>query len=185
MIILVLGEILWVAAHVFKRAAPGVREDMQARMGNGAKGVITLALIVSLVLMIWGYRSADFVAVYDPPLFLRHINNLMMLIAVALFGLGNSKSRLRRHIRHPMLWGVVVWAVAHLLANGDLASLLLFGGMGLWALVEMKLVNRAAHSYTPFAGGSLAGDIRLAVITCVVFAAIVLLHGWLGPWPLG
>ncbi|WP_172299325.1 NnrU family protein [Pseudoruegeria sp. HB172150] len=183
MILLVLGIALWWAAHLFKRLAPGPRAAMETKMGNGAKGVVALALLISVVLMVIGFRTSDFIDVYYPPSWGIHLNNLLMLIAVVLFGLGNSKSRLRGKMRHPMLTGMLTWAVAHLLVNGDLSSVLLFGLLGVWAIVEMLVINGAERDYSSWEGGSLAGDIRLAVITLVVFALIAGIHTWLGYYP--
>lgn len=183
MTLLLLGIILWWAAHLFKRMAPAQRTAMYDRMGDGSKGVIALVLLISLLAMIFGYRWSEFVPVYYPPEWGRHLNNLLMLIAVILFGVGNSKSRLRARMRHPMLLGVLTWSVAHLLVNGDLSSLLLFGLLGVWAIVEMIVINRAEPIWTPWRGGSLAGDIRLVVIGVVLYAVIGGLHMLLGPNP--
>lgn len=177
--LLVLGVLLWSGAHFFKRLAP----DARASMGDKGKGAVAGAIFVSIVLMVIGYRGNEADVLYVLPEFTRHINNLLMLIAVALYGLGNSKSRLRAKMRHPMLWGTVVWAVAHLLVNGDAASVVLFGGLLVWAVIEMRLINRAAHSYTPYEGGSVAGDVRLVLISLVVFAVIAGIHMWVGPSP--
>jgi uncharacterized membrane protein len=134
--------------------------------------------------MVIGYRAAEVVPLWQLPPWAIHVNNLLMLAAVALFGLGKSKSRLRGFLRHPQLTGFAVWCVAHLLVNGDLASLVLWGVLLVWALVEIPLINARDPAPPPFVGGSLAGDLRLGLITLVVFAVIVVLHGWLGPWPL-
>ncbi|KAF0677344.1 NnrU family protein [Profundibacterium mesophilum] len=185
MTVLIIGLLLWIATHMFKRLAPDARAAMDARMGKKAKGAIALLLVLSIVLMVIGYKIAPYVAVYDLPVWGRHLNNLLMVIAVVLFGLGNSKSRLRAKMRHPMLWGTALWGVAHLLANGDLASIVLFGGILAWALAEMPLINGKVHSYVPYDKGTAKGDIRLAVISLVVFIVIVGIHGLVGPWPLG
>jgi len=183
MIWIILGVLLWSFTHFFKRLAPGARAAMTDRMGNASRGVIALVLVASIVLMVIGMRSAPFVDLWFLPPFVIHINNLLMLIAVILLGAGSSKSRLRGKLRHPMLTGVVVWSVAHLLVNGHLAAVLLFGGVGLWALIQMQIVNRAEPAPDPFTGGSLVGDIRLLVISAVVFAVITGIHTWLGVWP--
>lgn len=183
MTLLILGLALWIAAHVFKRVAPGPRAALQDRMGDASKGIFAVLILASLVLMVLGHRWADPVFVWAPPTWGVHVNNLLMLVAVALFGVGNSKSRLRRHFRHPMLWGFSLWAVAHLLVNGDLASIVLFGVLLLWALLEMGLINRAEPGYVPYDGGSLAGDVRLAAIAVVLYAIIAGIHAWLGVWP--
>lgn len=177
--LLILGIALFWAAHLFKRLAPGPR----AAMGAMGKGPVALVLLVAVVLIVIGYRGAEFVQVYDPPGWARPINNLLMILAVVLFGLGSSKSRARKYMRHPMLTGVLVWAVAHLIANGDRDSLILFGALGLWAVVEMAVINRAEPDYQPYQGGSAVGDIRLAVISLVVFAVIAGVHIWLGVNP--
>lgn len=185
MTLMILGLILWTGAHMFKRLAPGARAAMQDRMGDASKGVIAVVLILSVVLMVIGYRGADSAFLWGRSAATTGINNLMMLASVALFGLGSSKSRLRRRFRHPMLWGTVVWALAHILVNGDVASLVLFGWIAVWALVEMQLVNRAVHSYVPFDGGSVQGDMRLGIITLVIYGIIAGIHTFLGYFPFG
>ena len=185
MTLLILGLILWTSAHFFKRILPAQRAALQAKFGDASRGIFALVLILSLVLMVIGYRSADSTFYWGRSAATVGINNLLMLVAVALFGLGSSKSRLRAKMRHPMLTGAVVWAAAHLLVNGDTASFVLFGGMAIWALAEMQLINRAEPNYEPFEGGSVAGDIRLAVITLVVFSVIAGIHTWLGYNPFG
>lgn len=183
MILLSLGLALWIGAHLFKRIAPDARAAMTDRMGEASKGVIALALVLSIVLMVIGYRAADFVHVYVPPSWGIHLNNLLMLLAVLLLGLGHSKSRIRGMMRHPMLTSVVVWSVAHLLVNGDLASLVLFAVLAAWALAEMVVINSAEPDYVPAEPGTAAGDVRLAIITVVTFAIISGIHAWLGYWP--
>ena len=185
MTLLILGLFIWSAVHFFKRLAPAGRAAMQDKMGDASKGVIALLLVVSIVLMVIGYRSAPVDFLWGRSAATTGINNLLMLASVALFGLGSSKSRLRKKMRHPMLAGVVVWAASHLLVNGDTASIILFGGLAVWALAEMVLINRAQPDYTPYDGGSAAGDIRLGVITLVVYGVIAGIHTWLGYFPFG
>ena len=185
MTLMILGLILWTAAHLFKRVAPDARAALQDRMGDASKGLFAGILLLSVVLMVVGYRGTSTAVYWDRSAATTGINNLLMLVAVALYGVGNSKSRLRPMMRHPMLWGTVVWALAHLLVNGDVASIVLFGWIAVWALVEMPLINRAVHSYVPYEGGSVAGDVRLAVITLVVYAIIGGIHAWLGYNPFG
>ena len=185
MTLLVLGLIIWTAAHFLKRLAPGVRQSMQDRMGDGSKGVVAVALFASLALMVIGYRGIETTYLWDHSPATKGINNLAMLVAVALYGVGNSKSRLRSKMHHPMLWGTVVWAAAHLMVNGDVASIVLFGWIGVWALLQMRLINRAEPDYTPWEGGSVAGDVRLGIITLVVFSVIAAIHIWLGYNPFG
>lgn len=179
MIILLSGIALWWGAHFFKRALP----DQRARLGEPGKGLIAVILVASIVLMVIGYRGMEFVPVYDTPPWTRHVNNLLMLIAVILFGAGSSKSSLRAALRHPMLLGMLFWAVAHLVANGDVAALILFGSMAAWAVAEMVVINRAEPAYVPWEGGSMSGTVRLLIISTVVYIVIGVVHTLLGYWP--
>lgn len=181
MTLLILGLLLWVAGHFFKRALPGLRQSL----GNGGKGVAAALILGGVVLMVIGYRGAEFAPVYEPPAWARHLNNLAMYFAVVLYGLGSSKSPMRGWMRHPMLTGTIVWSLAHLAVNGDLASLVLFGGIGLWAVAEIVMINRAEPNWTRFEGGSTAGTVRLFVIAAVIYGVIGFVHTWLGypPFP--
>jgi len=184
MALLIVGVVLWSVVHFFKRVTPDLREQLDAKMGAGpAKGVISLLLVGSIVLMVIGYRGVDFVSVYAPLAGMGHFNNLLMIIAVVLSGAGNSKGKLRAVMRHPMLLSVVVWSAAHLLVNGDLASLVLFGGLAAWAIIQMLLINRAEGAWLRPQPGPIKGDIKLLVISMVVFAVIVGIHIWLGHNP--
>lgn len=186
MTLLILGLVLWSAAHLFKSLMPDARAGLAARLGEGpSRGLVALVVVIGIVLMVVGFRQAPVESVWFPPGWTVHVNNLLMLVAVALLGLGHSKSRARPLVRDPMLTGVLLWSVAHLLVNGDVASIVLFGWMGIWALVELALSRRQPARPAP--AGSLAGDIRFALITLVVFGVIVAIHTWLGypPFPQG
>lgn len=181
MIWIVAGVLLWSLAHLFRRIAPGPR----ASLGNAGKGLVALASVIAIGLMVVGYKSAEPVFLWQFGSWAVHLNNLLMLISVFLFGLGSSKSRLRGSLRHPMLTGLIVWAGSHLMVNGDLPSLVLFGGMGLWAIIEIILINRSEPPPKPFTLGTVQGDIRLVLISAVVYAAIAGIHIWIGPSPFG
>ena len=130
MTLLILGVLLWWAAHLFKRIAPAAR----ASLGNAGKGLVAIALIISIVLMYYGYGDAKATgAVWwgrNPALV--GINNLLMVLAFYLYAASGAKSALARKVRHPQLTAVKTWALAHLLVNGDLASFILFGGLLAW-----------------------------------------------------
>jgi uncharacterized membrane protein len=181
MTLIILGLILWWGAHLFKRLAPGPR----ARLGDPGKGLVALALLASVVLMVMGYRGNTAPDLWYPPAFLTHVNNLLMLLAVYLYAASGMKTRITRVIRHPQLTGFKTWAVAHLLVNGDLASVILFGGLLAWAVVAVIQINRAEPVWTrpePAPVGKEAGAVLGAV---VVTGVIGLVHNWLGVWPFG
>lgn len=184
MALLIIGIAIWIGVHFLKRIAPGVRSAMDSAMGQGpARGVIAVALIVSIVLMVIGYRAAPYDVVYAPITGMGHLNNLLMIVSLMLFGAGNSKGKMRSWMRHPMLAGVIVWAFAHLLVNGDSASIILFASMAVWAFVQMMLINRAEPDWTAPEPGPISGDIRLLVISLVLYAVIAGIHIWLGYSP--
>ena len=175
---LILGLALWFAGHFFKRALP----DMRANMGNAGKGVAALVILGALVLMVVGYRQAEFINLWYPPAWTVHLNNLLMLVAVFVYGMSATKGRLRGKMRHPQLIAVKIWAVAHLMVNGDLASVVLFGGLLAWAVIEVIVINRSEEWVRPEPGPAKK-DILLVVITVVMFLVITFIHNWLGVWP--
>ena len=180
MTLIVLGLALWWAAHLWKRLAPGSR----ASMGDKGKGLVTVGVLAGVVLMVIGYRGVEQIDLWYPPAFLTHVNNLLMLFAVYLYAASGMKTRITRVIRHPQLTAVKTWAVAHLLVNGDLASVILFGGLLAWAVVEVILINKAVPRGPlpePASAGKEVGAVLGAV---VVLVAIMLVHNWLGvpPW---
>lgn len=180
MIWLVLGVALWSAAHLAKRVVPG----FHASLRGSERPMVTGALVVAIVLMVIGYRSADWVSLYSPLPGMGHANNTLMLISIFMFGVGSTKGLLYPHIRHPMLWGVVLWGVAHLLVNGDLASLILFGGLLLWAAAEMVLINRATGPWQrPEPARGITGDATNLVATLALFGLVAAIHIWLGHNP--
>ena len=177
MTLLVIGMVIWILVHLFPVVAPGPRAALTAKMGLGpSKGVIAVLILLGLVLIVLGYLNAEYSEVYIPPAWGVHLNNLLMLLAVYMLGAKHAKGRAKRVVRHPMLMSVILWAVAHLLVRGDLASVILFGGMAGWAIVSMLGANRRDGAWEKPAGGTMAGDIRHVIITLVVFAVFVLIH---------
>ena len=181
MIWLILGVALWWAAHLFKRVAP----DARARMGEKGKGPVALALLVSVVLMVIGYRMADGAFYWGRSPAMTGINNLLILIAFYLFAASGMKTRVTRLTRHPQLIGFSLWAVAHLLVNGDVPSFVLFGGLLVWALVEMAVINRAVPDWTPPPPAPARKEVMAVVGAVVVFVVVGLIHWWLGYNPFG
>lgn len=182
MVLLVLGVILWSAAHLAKRLWPG----FHASLGASERPMVAAALILSVILMIIGYRSADATIWWAATPMLKGINNLLVLVAFYLFAASGAKSRLGVRLRHPQLIGFSLWAVAHLLTNGDLPSLVLFGGLLVWALAEIVLINRAQPHWTPPTRPiPVRKEWTTAAAAIAVFLVVGLIHGWIGPNPFG
>lgn len=169
--LLIVGVVLWYAAHLFKRLAPGPR----AALGDRGKGVVSVLLAVALVLMVIGYRAVPNMPNLIPIPGNGHLNNTLMLIAVVVFGAGMSKGWLWTKIRHPMLWGTLLWSLAHLAVRNDGPSIVLFGGMGLWAVLSMALINRSGPWMRPASGG-MKRDGVLIVIALVMYGLITGIH---------
>lgn len=176
MTLLISGVLLWSFVHLFKRIAPGAR----AAMGDKAKGPIALLLLLSVVLMILGYRGADpGTPLWGRTPMLVGINNLLMLLAVYLFAVSGMKTRAAAFIRHPQLMGVRLWAVAHLLVNGDWPSFILFGGLLVWVESEVFLINARTAWQKP-APAPIGKEIGAIVGAVAVYGVIALVHTWLG-----
>ncbi len=174
--ILILGLALWFAGHFFKRAAP----DARAGMGAKARGPITLVLLAGVILMVIGYRMSDGAVFWGRHPATVGINNLLMLLSIYLFAAAGMKTALARKMRHPMLAGVKVWALGHLLVNGDIASFLLFGGLLAWAVVEMIVINRAEPNWTPPPAAPRRKEVIAVVASVVLYAVIAAVHYALG-----
>lgn len=182
MTLMILGIGLWYVSHLLKRLAPGLR----ARMGDvPGKVIVTVLSLLAIWLMVKGFRATEPVELWSPPAFLTPVNNLLMLVAVFLLNLGYSRGILRTKIRHPMLNAVKCWAIAHLLVNGDLAGMVLFGAMFVWALVDLILINRQEPVWTRPARGPLRNDLIYGLVALGVYAVFGQLHSRFGPWPFG
>ena len=179
-VLLGLGVAAWWAGHLFKRVAP----DLRAPMGDKGKGLVALALVAAIVLMTIGYRMAPYVPVWFPPAWTVHLNNLAVLIAIYLMSPAPKYGRLVHGWRHPMLVGFGLWAGAHLAVNGDLASLVLFGGLLAWVPAAIVAINRAEPAWAGRAGsGKLAMDGAFVLASAVLLAIVGYIHWWLGVWP--
>lgn len=176
MILLIAGVLLWTAAHVFKRLAP----DARARMGEKGKGPIALAILASVLLMIFGYRMAEGAFFWGRTPMLTGINNLLMLIVVYIFAADGMKTRVKGWLRNPQLTAFKLWCLAHLLVNGDTPSFVLFGGLMAWAVIEVILLNRANPRPAPPPPAPIGKEIGAIVGAVAVFGVIALIHNWLG-----
>jgi len=181
MILVVLGLGLWSAAHLMPQLVP----ELHAQLGRRARPVVAVTVLLGLLLMILGYIGWDSAYHRIPAAWTRHLNNLMMLVAVYLFAASGAKTRIAVALRHPQLLAVSLWSGAHLLANGTWSALVLFGGLGLWAVSEMALLDARVPVTTRPAPVTMARELRTVIIAVVVFILIGLVHGWVGPNPFG
>jgi uncharacterized membrane protein len=192
MTMLILGLLIFLGAHSVRIFADGWRTRQLARLGEGKwKGLYSVVSAVGLVLIVWGYglARAEPTVLWMPPLWTRHVAALLtvpaFILIVAAYVPGN---RIKAGLGHPMVAGVKVWAFAHLLANGTLAGVILFGAFLAWAVADFASARRRdRRAGTVYPAGTIARDAVAVIVGLVAWAAFAFyLHGWLfGVRPFG
>ncbi|HYA73479.1 MAG TPA: NnrU family protein [Roseiarcus sp.] len=183
MLILIVGIVGFLGVHTLATRRE-TRADLIARFGEGTyKGLYSLASLVGFALIVWGfsrYRAEGLIAVWTPPTWSRHLTIALMWFAfVALAGMNPAPSRIRGWLRHPMLVGIKIWALAHLLANGDAGGMLLFASFLAWAVYDRIAVKqRGDLGAARVSAFTRADGVALAVGT-LAYAAMIFAHPWL------
>jgi uncharacterized membrane protein len=184
MTVLVIGLSVFIGVHSISIVAPAFRERMVTRLGGGPwRGVYSLFAALGLVLTIWGYGLArgQTAVLYVPPLGLRHAGVALMVFVFPLLLAAYLPGRIRDTLKHPMLVAVKTWALAHLLANGSLADVVLFGSLLVWAVADRISVKRRARaSEAPVLPVKPWNDaIAIAAGLAIYVAFIAGGHAWL------
>ena len=183
MTLLILGLLIFLGVHSVSIVAPGWRDAQAARLGEmGWKGVYTVLSIVGFALLVYGYGQARQapVVLYAPPVALRHVALLLMLPVFVLLLAAYLPGRIRSAAKHPMLLATKLWATAHLLANGNLADVLLFGGFLVWAVTDRISMKRRTQRALPGAPAGRFNDVVAVVGGLALYGFFVKLgHGWL------
>jgi uncharacterized membrane protein len=184
MSLLIVGLVLFLGVHSVSIVAPAWRDGQVARRGERTwKGVYALVSLAAFVLLIYGYGLARQtpVVLYAPPAALRHLALLLMLPVFPLLFAAYMPGRIQRAAKHPMLLAVKFWALAHLLANGTLADVLLFGAFLVWAVADrISVKRRAAPRSAPGAPPSALNDVVALVGGLVLYAVFLFwAHRWL------
>jgi uncharacterized membrane protein len=185
MTVLVLGLLIFLGTHSIRIFADGWRARQIAQRGEGAwKGAYSLVSAVGLGLIVWGYglARAQPVVLWVPPVWGRHLAGLLNLAAFVLIAAAYVRANtLKAKLGHPMVLGVKVWAFAHLLANGTLSAVVLFGAFLAWAIADFASARRRDRKAgVVYPAGSLARDAVTVVVGIVAWGAFAfLLHRWL------
>jgi uncharacterized membrane protein len=178
MALFLVGLVIFLGLHSVSIVAPAWRDAQVARLGERPwKGLYAVVSIISFVLMLYGYGLArqSPVVLYSPPVALRHFTLLLMLPVFPLFIAAYMPGRIRTATKHPMLLAVQLWALAHLLANGTLNDLLLFGGFLAWAVIDhISVKHRASVRPVPGARAGPLNDV-IAVVAGLGLYAFTLL----------
>ena len=192
MALLIVGLVIFLGVHSVRIVADDWRTAQIAKRGPKAwKGIYAVLSLIGFVLIVYGYGLARQVpaVVYAPPAWLRHLGTALTIPAFILLAAAYVPgTRIKRAVGHPMVLGVKVWAVAHLLANGAVADLVLFGSILVWAVVNYAAARRRDRAAgTVYAVGPVSRDVRAVVIGLAVWAVFAFwLHGVLiGPQPFG
>ena len=174
MTVLALGVLLTALLHLVA-AVPSLKSRLKVAVGDKAYGpVFGIASIVGVLIIVLGWRSAAFVAIYDPPEWGRHANFLLTLIAFVCLGIFLFRGSLRQRLRFPMGIAVIFWATGHLLANGDLRSVILFGGLLAYAIAHILIGNANGVRPSPEVRGG--HDLMSVVMGIALYGVMTQLH---------
>jgi uncharacterized membrane protein len=178
--LLIVGMLFWSLTHLFPSVMHETRSKIIASIGNNAyRGLFSLLIAASLLMIIFGWKAAIPSGLYVPPLFGSILPSILLLISFILFVAAQTHTNIKRLVRHPQMTGVAVWGIAHLLTNGDSRSVALFGGMTLWALVTMVLCGRRDGPWQKPGPVALSSDIRTAVVGAIAFGLLLYAHQFL------
>ncbi len=154
----------------------GARAAAMARLGrSGYRALFALVSIAGLVLIVWGYseyRAHGLIPVWSPPAVMRHVTVGVMLFAVIFFTAAFVPSHIKVKLKHPMLAGIKTWALAHLLSNGDLGSILLFGAFLAWGVYARIAAKRRGDVGAATAPAGWTNDIIVVAIGIVIYLAL-------------
>ena len=182
MSMLITGLSIWVAVHLFPSVLPDARQSLLRRTGNAAyQALFALCILGGLLLIIYGWRNSIPQPVYTPVAALREPAMLLVVAGFILMAAANfPATRFKRVIRHPQLGGVLLWAIAHLMLNGDSRSLLVFGVIGLWSLVSMFTISHRDGAWTrPDAPAGWTTEVIIIVVGTAVAALAAYFHEYL------
>jgi uncharacterized membrane protein len=176
LLVMILGLVLFFGVHLLTTQR-GLRARLVAAWGEGGyKSGYSVVSLLGLVLIVWGfadYRATGWIDVWHPPKALKHVAIALMLPAVILVVASYLRGRIYLTLKHPMLAGVKLWAAAHLLANGDLGSIILFGSFLAWAVFDrISLKGRADAGAPPIPFGGIGNDLIAVAIGVVAYLAL-------------
>src|SRR5215471_9680012 len=184
--VLIIGLVVFIGAHVFvtRREA---RAALIGRIGElPYKGLFALVSLVGLALIVWGfarYQAEGWVQVWTPPRFMRHITVLLVWPAIICVTAAYIPGDIKRTLKHPLLVGTKLWAFAHLLSNGDLGGIILFGSVLAWAVFDrITLKRRDDPGAPPIPVRGRRNDIIAIVVGTIIYLALGL---WFHPLVIG
>lgn len=184
MLLLVIGLVIFMAFHLLP-TNPSMRDGMVARYGEqGWKGIFSVGSLIGFVLIVYGYGkvqdSAKNPILWDPPVWMSHLTATLMVFAMIFLVAAYIPSRIRSALKHPMLVAVKIWALAHLLVNGDAASAILFGTFLAYAIYDRISLKRRGNTGPGPQNVSIVNDVAVVAIGLALYAFFVFGgHAWL------
>jgi len=172
--ILILGLVVFLGSHVFVTFRD-TRASLIARLGQGYRGLLALVAVIGLALIVWGfgqYRAHGWIQIWSPPAFMRHITVALMLLASILITAAFIPSQIKAKAKHPMLASVKTWGFAHLLSNGDLGGILLFGSFLAWGVYARIAAKRRGDLDSTTAPSGWVNDVIVVAVGIIVFLAL-------------
>ena len=174
---LLSGIALFTVIHLTASALPSLRRSVREAIGHTTyRAVFAVLAIIGFVLIVVGWRSVTPIAIYSPPAWGPTLALPLMFVAVILFGAAHARTNIKRIVRHPQLTSIVLWSIAHLAANGDSRSLILFGSLGVWAAIEIALINRRDGEWLKPDRATMRNELIGAAVGVVVFLVLFALH---------
>ena len=178
--ILLLGTLIFFGVHLVPSFVK-FREKLIIKLGEGKyKGLYSATALIGLILIIYGMAKAEYKPIWEPSGWSRTVVAITMLLAFYLFAAADMKSNIKRFIRHPMLLGVLLWSCVHLLANGDLASIILFGSFAVFSIVAMVSANvrgaflqKEKYPFKKDVVSVIAGLVAYAVFVLVIHPYLI------------
>ncbi len=180
MILLIIGLLLWSVPHMLPTVGVDFRSKLISKLGESTYGGVVAILILSgLVLTVFGWRNIIPEQVYFPRDYLEPATYVLMFFSLLLFVASGRATRIKQLIRHPQLTGVILWSIAHLLQAGDDRSIVLFGWLAVWAVLEMIFINRRDGVWVKEKVPAWAEDFKLFFVIVVVYTALLFIHPYI------
>ncbi len=183
MLILICGIVLFLGVHTLTTLR-NTRARLITEFGaNQYKAMYAILALAGFALIVWGfsrYRADGLIVVWQPPVWTRHLTITLMWFAfIALAAMSRTPSRIRGWLRHPMLAAIKIWALAHLLVNGDLGGMILFASFLAWAIYDRIAVKRRGDFGAERLLGFTRGDAKILLAGTIAYVAMIILHPWL------
>lgn len=177
MLLLLTGLFLWTLVHFLPVFAPNVRKKLINAIGAGPyKGLFSLSLICAIALIINGWQNTAEEFYFPQMVGVRELSFILVFVGVVFFVASGVRSNIKRYFRHPQLNGVMLWAFAHILSNGQLKAFIIFGGLMVWAVLMKIGINKRNGPWEKPEAVRYGQDVQVALVATVSYGLLIYLH---------